>query len=103
MPGNSPGLPDPWLPRNCRQDALPNRTIHVGCRDRLSRYEMAAALAEVRGYEPSLVVGKPQAELGGGYKVPQDASMNSIRLERDLLMLATPFKVALLEIFNGGK
>ena len=88
-----------------RKHALPpldeQRLWNIGCSERLSRYDMAAALAEVMGCDPALVVPGSAASVVRACATPADISMDCSKLEQGLPgMTTTPFRQALQETFG---
>lgn len=53
---------------------------NMGGSQRLSRMEMAQALATLRGYDPALLLAAPAAALDRGFYSPADTSMDSQKL-----------------------
>jgi dTDP-4-dehydrorhamnose reductase len=51
--------------------------LHLGGADRLSRYEFGLLVAEVLGYDPSLLLPCSQADVAGLAPRPQDVSLDS--------------------------
>ena len=81
---------------------VPCGTFNLGGPERLSRVDMAAAVARVLGADPALVracPAPPAAERG--VASPADISMLSTALEDALGLRFTPFEAALEETFTG--
>jgi nucleoside-diphosphate-sugar epimerase len=88
---------------SARGSVLPadQRVINVGGPERLNRVEMALAVADVRGYDPALVLsGSAWApSVKRVCATPADISMDCTRAAATLGLQLTPFKQALREIF----
>jgi dTDP-4-dehydrorhamnose reductase len=65
----------------------------MGGPDRLSRADMADAVAAACGHDARLIVRAPAASVDRGAPSPADISMDSARLEAAVGMALTPFKV----------
>lgn len=84
-----------------KQEELQHRLFNMGGPDRLSRADMALAVAEAHGYDPSLVLAVPAPPAATrGVPSPADISMHSCRLEAELQLPLTPFRTALGHIFS---
>lgn len=83
-----------------RQGELQHRLFNLGGPDRLSRADMAEAVARAHGHDPSLVQRVPAASANRPFPSPADISMDSSRLEAELHLPLTPFNKALEHIFK---
>lgn len=83
-----------------RQDALPRRTLNCGGPLRLSRVDMAHAVAAVRGYDPALVLPGSAGAVARTCATPADISMKCSALEEALQLRLMPFQDALRETFG---
>lgn len=81
-------------------DSLPHRVMNVGGPSRMSRLDMAMAVAKVRGYDSSLVVSGSASSAPRTCATPADISMDTSVLEQDLDLKLTPFEDALKQIFG---
>ncbi|GAB4821130.1 hypothetical protein N2152v2_008176 [Parachlorella kessleri] len=87
-------------------DTLPpdQRTFNIAGPERINRMDMALAVAELRGYDPALIL--PGSATGPAVKracaTPADISMDCSRAEALLGVRGTPFKQALREIFGDA-
>ncbi|EFN51077.1 hypothetical protein CHLNCDRAFT_141448 [Chlorella variabilis] len=79
-----------------RQDELQHRLFNMGGPDRLSRADMAAAVAAACGYDPALILAAPAASVPRPAPSPADISMDSSRLEAAM----TPFEAAIRHILG---
>ncbi len=78
------------------------RVFNMGGPERVSRVDMAEAVAAVRGHDPGSIQSVSSATVDRGCASPPDISMDSARLEGEMRMKMTPFKDALKEIFAGS-
>lgn len=87
-----------------RGDGLPpgRRVFNVGGPQRVNRVDMALAVAEARGYDPSLVLPGSSSDVPRTCATPLDISMDCTALQQELGVTLTPFKVALQQIFETG-
>lgn len=74
--------------------------FNMGGPERLSRVDIAMAVAEVRGYDPGCIEAVPAASVARGVASPSDISMDSSLLEHSLGMTMTPINDALRLIFD---
>jgi len=81
----SPGLP-------------PHSVYNMGGPERLSRADMAAKVAEARGYDASNILAAPSSTVQRPVASPADISMSVSRLVQDLGITLTPFSEALKRI-----
>lgn len=65
--------------------------LNVGGPDRVSRVQMAEAVAHIRGYSLSLIKSVSSSTVNRGVKSPADISMDITRLIRTLNMSPTAF------------
>ena len=79
----------------------PRRLFNLGGPDRLSRVDMARAVAEARGHDPAPILAVPAASVSRPVASPPDISMDSSRVEGELGLRLTPFAQALASIFSG--
>ena len=80
---------------------VPCGTFNLGGPERLSRVEMAAAVARVLGADPTLVRARPAPPAAErGVASPADISMESTALEDAVGFRFTPFEAAIKEIFS---
>ncbi|KAI8468007.1 MAG: methionine adenosyltransferase regulatory beta subunit-related [Monoraphidium minutum] len=77
---------------------------NLGGPQRLSRVDMAVAVAAHFGYDRGCIQATPSAEAGDrGYSSPPDISMDMARLRADMPAVAlTPFAEGLAEIFPAA-
>lgn len=66
--------------------------LNVGGPDRVSRVQMAEAVADIRGYNFSLIKSVSSSTVNRGVKSPADISMDITRLIRTLNMSPTAFR-----------
>lgn len=75
-------------------------TYNMGGPDRLSRVDMAAAVAAHCGYSSDCIKAVPSASVSRGYCSPPDISMDVSRLQQDFPALQlTPLRKALEQLF----
>ncbi|KAK9806933.1 hypothetical protein WJX72_007947 [[Myrmecia] bisecta] len=77
---------------------IKHRLFNMGGPERLSRADMAYAVAEVHGYDKSLVKCAPSSSVNRGVPNPADLSMDVKRLVSELKVKLTPFRKALEDI-----
>lgn len=70
--------------------------------ERLSRVDMAAAVAALRGYDAALILPAPSASVQRGVASPADISMDTALLRAALGVQLTPFAAALVQIGFSG-
>lgn len=68
--------------------------LNLGGPDRLSRVQMAETVADIRGYDSSLINAVSAASVDRGVKSPSDISMDISKLVETLGISPTPFKDA---------
>lgn len=88
-----------------REAALPTgapRVFNVGGPERLNRVDMALTVAQVRGYDPALVLPGSAASVPRNCATPEDISMDGSKLQRELGLQLTPFAQALQRVFASG-
>ena len=73
---------------------------NMGGPERMSRVDMAMAVATVREYDPKGIVSAPSSTISRGVASPPDISMNSVLLEERVGFKFTKFHDALVKIFN---
>ncbi|MCD9639093.1 hypothetical protein HAX54_023396 [Datura stramonium] len=66
--------------------------LNVGGPDRVSRVQMAEAVAHIRGYNLSLIKSVSSSTVNRGVKSPADISMDITRLIQTLNMSPTAFR-----------
>ncbi|XP_059458889.1 uncharacterized protein LOC132188452 [Corylus avellana] len=66
--------------------------LNVGGPDRVSRVEMAEAVAHIRGYDTSLIKAVSASSVDRGVKSPADISMNITKLVQTLNISPVSFK-----------
>lgn len=71
----------------------------MGGPERLSRVDMAAAVAKVRGYDPALIIPAPSASIDRGVRSPADISMDSAKLWEVVEMRPLKFEDALRRLY----
>ena len=71
----------------------------MGGPQRLSRVNMACAVAAARGHDAAYILAAPAASVDRGVASPADISMDSSRLEAELGWALTPFEDALRLIY----
>lgn len=69
----------------------------MGGPQRLSRVDMAAAVAAARGHDPACILRAPASSVDRPVASPADISMDSSRLEEELGIKLTPFDSACLQ------
>jgi dTDP-4-dehydrorhamnose reductase len=75
------------------------RVYNMGGPQRMSRVDMAIAVAAKRGHAPSLIVPVPAASVDRGVASPSDISMDSSELEERLGWSMTRFSDGLHLVF----
>ena len=70
--------------------------IHVVGPEVIDRVRFACAIADAFGYDASLVVGKPTAELGQGAPRPLNGGLKTPRLDASHPELMRPLAAALM-------
>eukprot|EP00877_Chromochloris_zofingiensis_P009905 jgi/Chrzof1/5168/Cz15g14030.t1 len=83
-------------------DLPAHSTYNLGGPDRLSRLDMAMAVAQHLGYDTACVQECLSASVQRGYNSPPDISMLTARLLGDLPIKLTPFTEALGLVFGPG-
>ncbi|MBA0617330.1 hypothetical protein Godav_026788 [Gossypium davidsonii] len=81
-------LIDKWLSEGKKMQLL----LNVGGPDRVSRVQMAEAVAQIRGYDSSLIKPVSASSVDRGVKSPADISMDITKLVQKLNICPTPFK-----------
>lgn len=74
--------------------------LNMGGPDRLSRVDMAYAVAAARGHGAASIVPAPASSVPRGVVSPADISMNSSKLAGLLGLQLTPFTEALPAVFG---
>ncbi|XP_065864714.1 uncharacterized protein [Euphorbia lathyris] len=77
-----------WI-SECKQMQL---LLNVGGPDRLSRVQMAEAVADIRGYNRALIKPVSASTVDRGVLSPADISMDISKLVQTVNILPTPFK-----------
>ena len=89
--------------RACRElvqrPAAGPAVYNMGGPQRLSRVDMARAVAAARGHDAACILAAPAASVDRGVASPADISMDSSRLEGELGWALTPFEDALRLIY----
>lgn len=67
--------------------------LNVGGPERVSRVQMAEAVAQIRGYSSSLIKAVSASSVDRGVKSPADISMDTSKLVQTLNVSPVPFKV----------
>lgn len=80
----------------------PGRVYNMGGPDRLSRVDMAQAVAAARGRDTACIVAVPSASVARPVVSPADISMECGRLEAELGLKMVPFSEALRRIWPGA-
>ncbi|GKV13083.1 hypothetical protein SLEP1_g24150 [Rubroshorea leprosula] len=81
-------LVDRWLSEGKKMQVL----LNVGGPDRVSRVQMAEAVAQIRGYDTSLINTVSASSVDRGVRSPADISMDVTKLVQTLKISPTPFK-----------
>mmetsp|Transcript_50765 Transcript_50765/g.162509 ORF Transcript_50765/g.162509 Transcript_50765/m.162509 type:complete len:206 (-) Transcript_50765:106-723(-) len=76
------------------------RVFNMGGPERLSRVDMARAVAAARGHSEAAIQPVPSASVNRGVASPPDISMDVARVQRVLGVRMTPFPEAVKEIFS---
>ncbi|GAQ82491.1 Rossmann-fold NAD(P)-binding domain-containing protein [Klebsormidium nitens] len=88
------------LAESAEQDyPYPHRVFNLGGPERLSRVDMALAVARERGYSEQLVKPVPAASVSRGVVSPADISMNVERIQQELGISLTPFVTGVQKSF----
>ncbi|KAJ8900525.1 hypothetical protein K2173_025302 [Erythroxylum novogranatense] len=77
-----------WLSEGKKMQLL----LNVGGPDRVSRVQMAEAVADFRGYSPSLIKPVSASSVDRGVSSPADISMDISKLVRTLNVVPTSYK-----------
>ncbi|KAL8162515.1 hypothetical protein V2J09_014004 [Rumex salicifolius] len=83
-------LAEKWLSDGKQMKLL----LNLGGPDRLSRVQMAETVADIRGYDSSLINAVSAGTVDRGVKSPSDISMDISKLVETLGILPTPYKDA---------
>ncbi|CAK8560875.1 unnamed protein product [Lathyrus sativus] len=81
-------LTNQWISGSKQMQLL----LNVGGPDRVSRVQMAQAVAQIRGYDTSLIKPVPASSVDRGVKSPADISMDITRLVQTLKINPVSFK-----------
>ncbi|XP_027906882.1 methionine adenosyltransferase 2 subunit beta [Vigna unguiculata] len=81
-------LTSQWISEGKQMQLL----LNVGGADRVSRVQMAEAVAQFRGYDTSLIKPVPASSVDRGVKSPADISMDISRLVQTLKIHPVSFK-----------
>ncbi|EEF50486.1 methionine adenosyltransferase 2 subunit beta [Ricinus communis] len=81
-------LTNRWISESKQMQLL----LNVGGPDRVSRVQMAEAVADIRGYNSALIKSVSAASVDRGVLSPADISMNISRIVRELHFSPTPFR-----------
>ncbi|OMO78646.1 dTDP-4-dehydrorhamnose reductase [Corchorus capsularis] len=81
-------LIDKWLSEGKKMQLL----LNVGGPDRISRVQMAETVAQIKGYDSSLIKSVSASTVDRGVMSPADISMDITKLVQTLNFSPTPFK-----------
>lgn len=77
-----------------------DRLYHLGGPERLTRVQFARKLAEIRGYDPGLIIPVQLGDVDTGYPRARDVSLDSRRIVETFGLRLTPAEEALWEMFG---
>lgn len=75
--------------------------MNMGGPERLSRVDMAMAIAEIRGYNKDCIIPSKSADVERPYVSPPDISMDSSLLSQELSISPLDFKSAMTQVFDS--